>query len=82
MQRVKKDQRKKNPKIQIFSKRQSDVIRCWGRLFDPELIAHEMNIKVSTVQTHLRRMRKKLGVKKTVEVWDYVIQEGNNINVE
>jgi len=55
-----------------FSKRQLEVIGFWGKSFDPVLVAREMEIKVSTVQTHLRRMRKKIGVKKTIEVWEYV----------
>jgi DNA-binding CsgD family transcriptional regulator len=55
----------------VFSRRQADIIRHWGRSFDPQQVAHELDIKVSTVQTHLSRMRKKLGVKRTVEVWEY-----------
>lgn len=62
------------PVFRDFSKRQLEVIDRWGKSFDPVLVAREMEIKVSTVHTHLKRMRKKIGVRKTVEVWEYVMQ--------
>jgi DNA-binding NarL/FixJ family response regulator len=52
-----------------LSKRQIQVIRAWANNPDPEVVANELQISVHTVQTHLRRMRRKCGVTKTVMVW-------------
>lgn len=78
MHRTKKERSKEKPARSAFSKRQLDVIESWGKSFDPEAVAQELGIKVNSIQTHLRRMRKKLGVKRTVEVWEYSVRLREN----
>lgn len=46
-----------------------EIITAWGAYPNIEELARHMNMSVNTVQTHLKRMRKKLKVRKTVEVW-------------
>jgi|GEM_PF-1887286 len=53
----------------VFSKRQLEVIAAWGVCPDPAKVAQQLDMSVHTVQTHLKRMRRKIGVHRTVEVW-------------
>ena len=57
-----------------FSKRQLEVIAAWGECPNPMELARRLGMSVHTVQTHLKRMRRKLGVKRTVEVWMWWMQ--------
>jgi DNA-binding CsgD family transcriptional regulator len=55
-----------------FTARQLHVIKCWSEVGGEKEIAEILGISVNSVHTHLRRMRKKLGVKRTFNVYKYV----------
>jgi DNA-binding NarL/FixJ family response regulator len=52
-----------------FSKKQLEVMRAWSECPDPSVIARQLHISEHTVQTHLKRIRRKAGVHRTVEAW-------------
>ena len=64
------------PRTICLSNRQLAVIQAWGTTPDPAAVANQLHISIHTVHTHLKRMRRKLGVRKTVQVWLYVRGEG------
>lgn len=59
-----------------FTDRQLDVLICWSELAGEAAIAEKLGMSVHTVHTHLRRMRHKLGVKRTFDVYKYAQKEG------
>lgn len=59
----------KQPQRPALSKQQRTVLEEWGRCPDPDVIASKLNIAPTTLQTHLRRIRSKAGVHRTVEAW-------------
>lgn len=54
-----------------FTDRQLEVINCWSEANNEREVATTLGIGENSVHTHLRRMRKKLGVKKTFMVYKY-----------
>ena len=51
-----------------FTKRELEVIRIWGETFSNELSCKRLGISKGTLEVHLRNMRRKLGVRRSVEV--------------
>lgn len=60
----------------VFTARQLDIIRCWSNLPNEAAIAQALGLSEHTVHTHLRRMRQKLGVNRTFDVYKYLIGKG------
>lgn len=59
-----------------FTPHQIRVVDNWARLKSSASAAEALGIKEQTVLTHLRRMRLKLGVKRTVDVYIHMLEEG------
>jgi DNA-binding CsgD family transcriptional regulator len=60
----------------VFSKRQLDVLTCWGEVGGEAAIAKELNISPHSVHTHLRRVRAKLKVNRTFDAYKYALKKG------
>lgn len=54
-----------------FTERQLHIIKCWSEVGGEKEIAKVLGISVNSVHTHLRRMRKKLVVNRTFDVYKY-----------
>lgn len=63
------------PHASKFTAHQIRIIDNWAKLKSSALAAAALGIKEQTVLTHLRRMRLKLGVKRTVDVYIYMIEK-------
>ena len=61
-----------NKKEVPFTERQLLIMKLWEELENTEEIALKLGVSVNTIVTHLRRMREKLGVKRTFEVYKYI----------
>lgn len=59
-----------------FTDRQIQTIRAWAKYHSVSDAAHELGISVHTLQTHLKRMRKKVGVSRTFDVYQYLLKQG------
>ena len=59
-----------------FTAHQIQVVRKWAELRSSSAAAAALNVKEQTILTHLRRMRLKLGVHRTVDVYVYMVQNG------
>lgn len=57
-----------NTQALCFSKRQLEVIQVWAEMDSLALAARRLNISVRTMETHLRNMRQKIGVRRTIDV--------------
>lgn len=62
------------PDPKIFTEKQLAVIRQWSEQPSEAKIAEALGISEHTVHTHLRRLRAKLGVKRTFEVYKYLVE--------
>lgn len=62
--------------LKIFTDKQLEIIRCWSELPNEAAIAEALGLSEHTVHTHLRRMRAKLGVSRTFEVYKHLIEKG------
>ena len=60
--------------VPALSRQQKIILEEWGRCPDPNAIADKLSIAPSTLQTHLRRIRLKAGVHRTVEAWMFFFQ--------
>lgn len=60
----------------LFSNRELEVLRVWSKFDSAKLAADQLEISVRTFETHLRNMRKKLGVKRSVDVLMHVKEVG------
>lgn len=58
-----------------FTPHQIQVIKKWATLKSSAKAAKALGIEEQTVLTHLRRMRLKLGVKRTVDVYIHMVEE-------
>lgn len=72
---MKKDTEAKPPQL-LFTERQLDVISCWSEVSGETAVAERLGVSVHTVHTHLKRMRQKIGVKRTFEVYQYARKQG------
>ncbi len=59
-----------------FTGRELDVIRVWSETDSAKLAAERLNITARTVETHLKNARKKLGVRRTLDVVLYAKEKG------
>lgn len=59
-----------------FSERQLQVLRLWSELDSPKEVADRLHIKVRTLETHLKNARKKLNVRRTLDVVMYAKKNG------
>ncbi len=60
----------------IFTEKQIEVIRRWSELPNEAAVAVALGLSEHTVHTHLRRMRAKLGVRRTFEVYKHLVDSG------
>lgn len=58
-----------------FTPHQVRVIKKWASLKSSTKAAESLGIGEQTILTHLRRMRLKLGVKRTVDVYIYMVEK-------
>ena len=65
------------PQIISFTDRQVEIIKSWVEYKSVAMAAEKMEIKEETFHTHLKRMRKKIAVHRTVDV--YLYMKENNI---
>lgn len=56
------------PPIKGFSRRQSEILACLRRGMANKQIAHELDVRESTVKVHLRHIMKKLDAKNRTQV--------------
>lgn len=54
-----------------FTTRQLLILQLWAEHSKIRNIADELGLSEHTVQTHLKRMRRKLGVHRTFDVYKY-----------
>lgn len=67
----KKPQSKKQSPVN-FTSRQIRVIEAWAKYPTIAIASEELKISEHTFQTHLRRMRKKIKVTRTFDVYNYL----------
>lgn len=60
----------------IFTEKQLTVIRHWSEQPNEAAVAEALGLSEHTVHTHLRRMRAKLGVRRTFEVYKHLLNSG------
>ena len=65
-----------HPTAISFTPRQLQVIEEWATQQSVAQAADQLKITESTFLTHLKRMRGKLGVNRTVDVYLFVLREG------
>jgi DNA-binding CsgD family transcriptional regulator len=61
----------------MFTEHQRAIIREWSRQPSIAAVAEALELSEHTVQTHLKRMRRKLGVNRTFDVYRYLNGEGS-----
>ncbi len=54
--------------VSCFSSRQLEVLKTWEETDSIALAANRLNISTRTMETHLRNMRRKVGVRRTMDV--------------
>lgn len=59
-----------------FSNRELEVLKRWRETDNIDLAASSLSISARTLETHLRNMRKKIGVRRTVDVMIYAKERG------
>lgn len=59
------------PKVH-FTEHQLLILQLWSEHARIKQVAEEMDLSEHTIQTHLKRMRRKLGVNRTFDVYKYV----------
>ncbi|HMQ89664.1 MAG TPA: helix-turn-helix transcriptional regulator [Flavilitoribacter sp.] len=57
-----------------FTDHQIEILRLWAEKPVIAQVAAELNVSTNTVQTQLSRMRKKLGVRRTFELYRYALE--------
>ena len=67
---------KEERQIVKFTDRQIEIIKCWIKYKSAAQAAEQLEIKEDTFHTHLKRLRRKLAVHRTVDVYVYMNQEG------
>lgn len=60
----------------LITQREREVLKLWGEYMNVARIAEELQVSVHTVQTHLKRTRKKMGVSKTIWAWRQLYMPG------
>lgn len=64
------------PKSKDFTPNQINILRLWAQKPGIAQVASELGLSLNTVQTQLSRMRKKLGVNRTFEVYMHALENG------
>lgn len=59
-----------------FTEHQLSVIRAWADYETAHQAAAALGLRESTLQTHLKRMRAKIGVSRTFGVYQYLTNKG------
>lgn len=59
----------------LFTSHQREIIREWSRQPSIVAVAEALGLSEHTVQTHLKRMRRKLGVNRTFDVYLHLNKE-------
>lgn len=60
------------PQIISFTDRQIEIINSWVEYKSVAMAAEKLDIKEETFHTHLKRMRKKVSVHRTLDVYLYM----------
>ncbi len=73
--------KKKTTKLNLennirFTDRQILILQLWEECTTTEEIAFQLGVSTHTIITQLKRMRKKLSVHRTFEVYKYVKDKG------
>jgi DNA-binding NarL/FixJ family response regulator len=63
-----------NEEKKVFTKRQIEVMEAWSACTSMAEIADHLEVSEHTVHTHLRRLRAKLKVHRTVDVYLYLLR--------
>lgn len=71
-------EKEQDDRVVVFTDRQLEVIRAWASTKSSSEAANLLEITDYTFQTHLKRMRNKLGVHRTLDVYLY-LQRNDNI---
>ncbi|HMQ86285.1 MAG TPA: helix-turn-helix transcriptional regulator [Flavilitoribacter sp.] len=59
-----------------FTERQLEVLRIWSETDSPKLAAQKLDIELRTLETHLKNVRKRLGVRRTLDAVLYAREQG------
>lgn len=59
-----------------FTQQQIKIMQLWGELPNETAIASSLGLSKHTIHTHLRRMRKKLDVQRTFDIWKHLKNKG------
>lgn len=62
----------KNKREVKFSQRQLEIMTLWAECDNAIKIAEKLSLSVHTIRTQQKRMRKKLGVSRTFEVYKFI----------
>lgn len=63
----------------VFTDRQIEIMEAWSANDSLNLISEKLGITENTVQTHLKRLRARLNVHRTVDVYLYMLRN-NHLN--
>lgn len=66
-----------DPTSVSFTEWQVKIMRYWGNTDTVQDAADQLKISLHTLQTHLKRMRRKVGVKRTFDVYLYLMRKGD-----
>lgn len=58
-----------------FTTRQKEIVRAWAKYPTIAQASAAMDISEHTFQTHLRRLRRKIQVNRTFDVYEYMKQK-------
>ena len=65
------------PTVIQFTDRQLHVIECWANFGSVTEASRVLGISENTFQTHLKRLRTKVAVSRTVDVYRYMLYNGH-----
>ena len=66
----------RSPDLSIFTNREIEIMKMCAKGQNVKRIAEELNISARTVETHKNNIFKKLGFKSTIELVNYVFENG------
>lgn len=64
----------KNKNTHLITPRQVEVMAAWAKYATKAELAQQLGISEHTVHTHLRRLRTKLKVQRTLDVYVYLLR--------
>lgn len=71
-----KDTENAELKEKALTDRELIVLKHWSELATEDAIADALSLSPHTIHTHLRRMRKKLNVRRTFDVYKHAMEKG------